>query len=89
MQNVNAKFRTLASRTYVKFQKMAELGQLAVKVFVDGIKSFLELQRCLLAYGIMRWVVIDIREQDRLREGRFDVFSGATISVATGTYLEQ
>jgi hypothetical protein len=34
-------------------------------------------------------VLIDVRKEDGLGEGRFDVFTGTTVSVSAGSDLEE
>ena len=54
---------------------MPKLRQFAVQILVHRVKSLLQLLLCQLANGIVGGVVVDIGEEDGLREGRLDVLS--------------
>jgi hypothetical protein len=47
--------------THMQFEKVSKLGKFTVQIFVNGVKTFLELLLCELANGIMCGVVIYIR----------------------------
>ncbi len=61
---------------------MAELGKFAVEIFINGVKTFLELFFGELAYGVMRWVVVHVGQKNSLREGGLDMLSRAAVAVA-------
>ena len=64
---------------------MPKLRKLAIEIFIYGIKALLELLLGQLADGVMGGVVIDIWEQNRLRERWADVFPRAAVTVSTST----
>jgi len=45
----------------MQFEKVSKLGKFTVQIFVNGVKTFLELLLGELADGIMCGIVIDIR----------------------------
>jgi len=61
--------------THVQFQQVAELCEFAVQVLINSIKTFLELLVRQLADRVVRWVVVNIREENGLGEWRSNVFS--------------
>ena len=71
----------------MQFKKVPELCQLAIQVFEDCIKLFLQRLLCHLAYRIMCWVVVYVGQQNRLRERWSDVLSRAAVPMSAGTYL--
>jgi hypothetical protein len=52
----------------MKLEQVAELCQLAVQVFIHGVEPLLQLRLGQLADGVVRRVVVDVREEDGLRE---------------------
>jgi hypothetical protein len=44
----------------------------------------LQLRRVHLVLGVVRGVLVEVREQDGLRVGGLDVFAGAAVAVAAG-----
>lgn len=68
---------------------MAEFCELTIEVLVDRVKSFLELLLVKLADGVMRRVVVNVGQQNRLRERRLDVLARATVAVSAGTNLSK
>ena len=58
-----------------------------VKVLIDGVKALLEFRLVHLAAGIVRWVVVHIGQEDRLRERRLNVLARAPVSVSAGSNL--
>lgn len=66
---------------------MAKLGEFAVEIFINGVKTFLELFFGELAYGVMRWVVVHVGQENSLREGGLDMLSRAAVTVAAGANL--
>jgi hypothetical protein len=76
------------STPHMKLQQVAKLRQLAVQVLVHGVEALLELRLGELADGVVRRVVVHVREQDGLRERRLDVLSGTPVSVSACTNLK-
>ena len=68
---------------------MAKLGEFAVEIFINGVKTFLEFFFGELAYGVMGWVVVHIRQEDGLREGGLDMLSRAAVTVAASANLQE
>lgn len=60
----------------------AVLAQLAPDVLVEGVKVHLHLLRVHLVLGVVRRVLVEIGQQNRLRVGRLDVLSRAAVAVA-------
>jgi hypothetical protein len=75
--------------THMQLEQVAELGQLAIQVLVHGVKALLKLLRRELADGVVRRVVVHVREEDRLREGRLDVFTRATVAMSACANLNE
>lgn len=71
----------------MKFHEVTKFGQLAVEIFIHRIKTLLELTFVELASRIVCRIVINVGKEYSLRERWLDVFSRATISMATGTYF--
>lgn len=63
------------------------LAQLAPDVLVEGVKVHLHLLRVHLVLWVVRRVLIQVREENRLRVARLDMLSRAAVAVATGTDL--
>ena len=66
---------------------LAVLAHLAPEVLVECIEVVLQLARIHLVFGIVRWVLIEVWQQDRLAVGRFDMLPRATVTVAAGADL--
>jgi hypothetical protein len=66
---------------------MTKLRQLAVQIFVNGIKLFLELFFAHVADRIVCWVVIYIWEKYGLREWWSDMLARAAITVTASANL--
>jgi hypothetical protein len=60
------------------------LAQLAPDVLVKRIKVHLDLLRVHLVLGVVLRVLVEVREQDRLRVGWLDVFARAPVAMAAG-----
>ena len=60
-------------RTHMQLQKMPKFCQFAVQILIHGIKALLQLLFCKLANGVVRRIVVDVRQEDRLRERRLDM----------------
>ena len=67
---------------------MSKLRQLAIEIFIDSIKSLLELFLSELANRVVRGIVVDIWKQDSLRKWRLDVLARAAISVTASSNLK-
>jgi len=63
------------------------LTQLAPNVLVKGIKVHLHLLRIHLVLGVVRRVLVQVRQQDRLRVRRLDVFSRAAVAMTARANL--
>lgn len=72
--------------THVHLLQVAVLGQTAIKVLKEPVKVRLKIFLGDFD-ALMRRVAIDVGKQDRLREGWFDMFSGASVSVTTSSDL--
>lgn len=59
----------------MQLQQMPELRQLAIEIFIHGIKSLLQFPFCQLADGVVSWVVIHVWKKDGLGKWRFDVLA--------------
>ena len=57
---------------------------LAPKVLIEGVEVVLQLRGVHLVFGIVRWVLVQVGEQDRLAVGGFDVFARTPVAVAAG-----
>lgn len=66
---------------------LAILAHLAPKVLVKGIEVVLQLARIHLVLRIVGRVLVQVRQQDRLRVRRLDVFARTAIAVAAGADL--
>jgi hypothetical protein len=65
----------------------AVLAQLAPDVLVEGVEVHLHLLRIHLILGVVGRVLVQIRQQNRLRVRRLDVFARAAVAVAAGADL--
>lgn len=72
----------------MEFQKVPELRQFTVKIFVHSIESFLQILFSQFTNRIVCRVMVHIGQKDSLGERRFDVFTGTTISVTACTNLD-
>jgi hypothetical protein len=63
------------------------LAQLAPDVLVEGVKVHLHLLRVHLVLGVIRRVLVQVGQEDRLRVRRLDVLSRAAVAVAAGADL--
>ena len=67
--------------TDVHLLQIPVLRQTAVKIFKEPIKVCLQVLLGNLD-ALMRGVAVDVGQKDRLRKRRFDVLSGASVSVS-------
>lgn len=63
---------------------LSVLAHLAPKVLVESVEVVLQLARVHLVLGVVRRVLVQVRQQDRLRVGGLDVLARAAIAVAAG-----
>ena len=63
---------------------LAKLAHLAPEILVEGVEVVLQLARVHLVLRVVGRVLVQVRQQDRLRVGRLDVFAGAAVAVAAG-----
>jgi hypothetical protein len=63
------------------------LAQLAPDVLVKGVKVHLHLLRVHLVLRVVRRVLVQVGQQDRLRVRRLDVLARAAVAVAAGADL--
>lgn len=63
------------------------LAQLTPDILIERIKVHLHLLRIHLVLGIVRWVLVQVWQEDGLRVGRLDVFARAAVAVAAGADL--
>ena len=61
---------------------LAVLAHLTPEILVEGVKVVLQLARVHLVLRVVGRVLVEVREQDGLRVGGLDVFSGAAVAVA-------
>jgi hypothetical protein len=67
--------------------QVAVLRESAVKVLEKSVKVCLQL--CFgNILAVVCGIAVDVGEEDRLREGRLDVFSGTSVAVSTCADLE-
>jgi len=67
---------------------LAIFRQLDKEIFINVVKIFLDLGLGQIAAGIMRGVMVDIGNEDGLREVGLDVFTRTAISMSTSTDFE-
>lgn len=68
---------------------MPILAKLNINILIKPIKVLLQLLfPDLIPFKRVRRVIINVCEQDRLRELRLDVFSGTAVAVSTGADFE-
>lgn len=60
------------------------LAQLAPNVLVEGVKVHLHLLRVHFVLRVVRRVLVQVRQQNRLRVRRLNVLARAAVSVAAG-----
>lgn len=65
-----------------QFFELAVFAQLAPDVFVECVKVVLQLVLVHFVLGVEGWVLVEVREQYRLRVGRLDVLSRAAVAMA-------
>jgi len=63
------------------------LAQLAPDVLVEGVKVELHLLRIHLVLGVVGGVLVEVRQQYRLRVGWLDMFARAAVAVAARSDL--
>jgi hypothetical protein len=61
--------------TYMELKKMSEFGQFTVKVFIHSVETFLKLFFGEFAHRIMCGIMVNIGQENSLRERRFYVLS--------------
>jgi hypothetical protein len=54
---------------------LPKLAHLAPEVLVEGVEVVLQLARIHLVLRVVGWVLVQVREQDRLAVGWLDVLS--------------
>ncbi len=64
--------------------RLAVFAHLAPKVLVEGIEVVLQLARVHLVLGVVGRVLVQVRQEDGLGVGWFDVLATATVAVAAG-----
>lgn len=69
--------------------ELTVLAQLAPNILVKSIKVVLQLRRVHAVLGVVRWVLVQVRHQDRLAVRGLDVLSGAAVAVAASTNFLQ
>ena len=60
---------------------LAKLAHLAPEVLVEGVEVVLQLARVHLDIGVVRRVLVQVGQQDRLAVGGLDVLARAPIAV--------
>ena len=60
---------------------LAELAHLAPEVLIKGIEVVLQLAGIHLVLRVVRWVLVEVREQDRLAIGGLNVLARAPVAV--------
>ncbi len=68
---------------------MTKLGQLAIQIFINGIKALLKLLLRQFADGVMSRIVVDIGQKNCLGKRGSNVLPGAPIAVSACTYLQR
>lgn len=59
----------------MELEKMSKFGQFAVEVFIHSVEAFLELFFGEFAHRIMCRIMVNIGQENSLRERRFYVLS--------------
>ena len=67
--------------------RLAVLAHLAPKVLVEGVEVILQLARVHLVLGVVGRVLVQVRQEDGLGVGGFDVLAAAAVAVAAGADL--
>jgi hypothetical protein len=70
--------------TYNHLLDLAKLAHLTPEVLVEGIEMVLQLCGRHLKFGIVGWVLVEVRKEDGLRVGGFDVFARASVTMSAG-----
>jgi hypothetical protein len=65
----------MAMRLNVQLQKMSKLCKFAIEIFVNGVKPLLQFLFRQFANGVVGGVVVNVGEQDCLRERWLDVLA--------------
>ncbi len=60
------------------------LAHLAPEILVEGVEVVLQLARVHLVLGVVRRVLVQVRQQDGLRVRGFDVLARAAVAVPAG-----
>lgn len=63
--------------------QFAILAHLAPKVLVECIKVILQLHRIHLVLWVVRWILVEVGQEDGLGVGRLDVLSRAAVAMST------
>lgn len=63
---------------------LAVFAHLAPEIFVEGIEVVLQLRGVHARLVVVGGVLVEVREEDGLRVGGFDVFARAAVAVAAG-----
>lgn len=72
----------------VHFLNLAVFRQLNKEIFIDVVKVLLDLWFGKGAVGVVRGVVVDVGDEDGLREVGLDVFPWASVAVSAGSDFE-
>lgn len=67
--------------------RLAVLAHLAPKVLVEGVEVVLQLARVHLVFWVVGRVLVQVRQQDRLRVRGLDVLAAAAVAVPAGADL--
>ncbi len=62
---------------------LAKLAHLAPEVLVEGVEVVLKLAGVHLDLGVVRWVLVQVGQQDGLRVRWLDVLARAAVAVST------
>ncbi len=73
--------------TNMEFEKVSKLRKLAVEILINSVEPVLKLFFGEFADWVVCGIMINVWQKDGLGERRFDMLSGATISVPTSTDL--
>ena len=68
--------------THNHLLRLTILAHLAPEILVESIKVVLQLARVHLVLRVVGGVLVEVREEDCLGVGGFDVFSRAAVAVA-------
>ena len=64
------------------FLNLAVNAHLRPEVLVEGIEVILQLRSIQLVVRLVRWVLVEVRQEDRLRVRRLDMLPGAAVAVS-------